>query len=93
MRLNSSLSLPKGDAVICISLFILPALYGYSYSSFIHYPRHIMCLFYNKKGNNIPYVQEKIKTDSCDCRYPHRLLFDDDPYTGQTKAEYCRSEK
>ena len=38
-------------------------------------------------------VQEKIKTDSCDCRYPHRLLFDDDPYTGQTKAEYCRSEK
>ncbi|GAA0667468.1 hypothetical protein GCM10008902_38260 [[Clostridium] innocuum] len=50
-------------------------------------------LVLRKKGNDIPYVQEKIKTDSCDCRYPHRLLFDDDPYIGEAKTEYCRSEK
>ena len=37
---------------------------------------HVSFLVLRKKGNDIPYVQEKIKTDSCDCRYPHRLLFD-----------------
>lgn len=38
-------------------------------------------------------LKKKNKIDSHYCRYPHRILYNDDPYTGQAKAEYGRNQK